>query len=161
MTTLALHLPGQQAVYFSEREATNELRQRLNMSTTTLLAFFKYNAEKEDRREYLYQEFPEHYVYEWNKGWKPRQQRFSIGRMWSASLFNGERYYLQLLLTVVRGVRSFEDLRTVDGVECSTFKAACIALRLLEDDGEWIAMFRDGQAFMTGRAFRHLFALSL
>ena len=31
----------------------------------------------------------------------------------------------------------------------------------LEDDGEWIAMFRDGQAFMTGRAFRHLFALSL
>ena len=40
VTTLALHLPGQQAVYFSEREATNELRQRLDMSTTTLLAFF-------------------------------------------------------------------------------------------------------------------------
>ena len=66
-----------------------------------------------------------------------------------------------MLLTVVRGARSFEDLRTLDGVECPTFKAACIALRHLEDDGEWIAMFRDGQAFMTGRAFRHRFALSL
>ena len=94
VTTLALHLPGQQAVYFSEWEATNELRQRLDISTTTLLAFFKYNAEKEDGRQYLYQEFPEHYVYERNKGWKPRQQRFSIGRIWSASPFNGERYYL-------------------------------------------------------------------
>ena len=70
--------------------------------------------------------------------------------MWSASPFNGERYYLRLLLTVVRGGRSFQDLRTVDGVEYPTFKSACIALRLLEDDGEWIAMFRDGQAFMAG-----------
>jgi len=73
----------------------------------------------------------------------------------------GERYYLRLLLTVVRGARSFEDLRTVDGIQCETFKGACIALRLLEDDGEWIAMFRDAQGFMTGRAFRHLFALAL
>ena len=139
----------------------NDLRARLDMSTTTLLAFFKYNSEKEDGREYLYQEFPEHFVYERHKGWSPRKQRFSIGRMWSASPFNGERYYLRLLLTVVRGARSFEDLRTVDGVEYPTFKGACITLRLLEDDGEWIAMFRDGQAFMTGRAFRHLFALAL
>ena len=136
VTTLAVYLPGQQAVYFSEREATNELRQRLDMSTTSTLAFFKYNAENEDRRQYLYQEFPEHYVYERNKGWKPRQQGFSIGDMWSTSPFNGERYYLRLLLTVVRGARSFEDLRTVDGVKCPTFKAACIALRLLEDNGE-------------------------
>jgi len=73
----------------------------------------------------------------------------------------GDRYYLRLLLTVVRGAKSFEDLRTVDGIQCETFKGACIALRLLEDDGEWIAMFRDAQEFMTGRAFRHLFALAL
>jgi len=94
-------------------------------------------------------------------GWKRRTQRFAIGRMWSASPFMGERYYLHLLLTVVRGTKSFEDVRTVDGIEFPTFKGACIALRLLEDDGEWIAMFRDVQEFMTGRAFRHLFALAL
>ena len=150
VTTLALHLPGHQAVYFSERETSDELRQLLDMSTITLLAFFRYNSVKEDGRQYFYQEFPEHYVYERNMGWKPKKQRFSIGRMWSASPFNRERYYLRLLLTVVRGTRSFQDLRTVDGIEYPTFKSGCIALRLLEDDGEWIAMFRDGQAFMTG-----------
>jgi hypothetical protein len=161
VTTLQLHLPGQQAVYFSEREDPAAIQARLDRSLTTLLAFFKYNSEKADGRQYLYHEFPEHYVYERNKGWKPRTQRFSIGRMWSASPFMGERYYLRLLLTAVRGARSFEDLRTVDGIQCETFKGACIALRLLEDDGEWIAMFRDAQGFMTGRALRHLFALAL
>ena len=64
---LALHHPRQQAVYYSQREASDDLRQRLDMSTTTHLAFFKYNSEKEDGRQYLYQEFPEHYVYEHNK----------------------------------------------------------------------------------------------
>ena len=161
VTTLQLHLPGQQAVYFSESEDPVAIQVRLDRSMTTLLAFFNYNSENVDGRGYLYHEFPEHYVYERKVGWKRRQQGFAIGRMWSASPFQGERYYLRLLLTVVRGARSFEDLRTVDGIEFATFKGGCIALRLLEDDGEWIAMFRDAQEFMTGRAFRHLFALAL
>ena len=46
-------------------------------------------------------------------------------------------------------------------VEYPMLKGACIALRLLEDAGEWIAMFRDSQAFMTERPFRRLFALAL
>ena len=161
VTPLALSLSGQQAVYCSEQETSENLRAHLYMSTTTLLAFYEYNSEKEEGRQYLSQEFPEHYVYERNKGWKTRKQRFSIGRMWSASHFNGEWYYLRLLLTVVDGAISFEDLRRIDGVQYPTFKSACIALRLLEDDGECIAMFRDGSEFITGRAFRPLFALAL
>ena len=73
----------------------------------------------------------------------------------------GERYYLRLLLTVVRGATSFQHLRTVDGLVHPTFKAACVALRLLEDDGEWMAMFTDAREFMTGRALRQLFAMAL
>jgi len=73
----------------------------------------------------------------------------------------GARYYLHLLLTVVRGATSFEHLRTVDGVVHDSFKAACITLRLLEDDGKWIAMFTDGQEFMTGYALRYLLAMAL
>ena len=158
---LALHLPDQQAVYFSENEDPVILRQRMDSSLTTLIAYFKYNSEKADGRGYLYQEFPEYYVYVRKQGWKPRIQRRSIGRMYSASPIMGERYYLRLLLTVVRGATSFENLRTVDGVVYPTFKAACVALRLLEDDGEWIAMFSDAREFMTGYALRQLFAMAL
>jgi len=133
----------------------------MDSSITTLLAYFKYNSEKVDGRGYLYHEFPEHYVYVRKQGWKPRIQRKSIGRMYSASPFMGERYYLRLPPTVVRGATSFEHLRTVDAVLHLTFKAACVALRLLEDDGEWMAMFSDAREFMTGHALRQLFAMAL
>jgi len=161
ITTLSLHLPGQQGIYFPDQESADDLQERLDRSTTTLLAFFKYNSENVDGRLYLYHEFRPHFVYVHNVGWKQRKQQFSICRMWSASPFMGERYYLRLLRTVVRGAKSFEDLRTVDGIQCETFKGACIAFRFLEDNREWIAMFRDAQEFMTGSAFRHLFALAL
>jgi len=75
--------------------------------------------------------------------------------------FQGERYYLHLLLTVVRGGTSLENLKTVDSMVYPTFKGACIALRLLEDDGKWVALFRECDQFMTSRTLRHLFALAL
>ena len=58
----------------------------------------------------------------------------------------GERYYLRLLFTVVRGATSFENLRTVDGIVFPTFKEACISLGLLENDGEWWLNFVKGQS---------------
>jgi len=105
-----------------------------------------------------------HYVYytkENSARWKPREQGCSIGRMYSANPFIRERDYLRLLETIVCGALSFDYLRTVDGVVHPTLKAACVALRLLEDDGEWVALFNDGREFVTGRELRHLFALAL
>jgi len=161
---LALYLPGEQPVYFSEQESPEALQQQMDNSVTTLLAYFKYNSEHLDGREYLYHEFPVHYVYytkEKPARWKSRQQGRSIGRMDLVNPFMGEGYYLRLLLTVVRCTQSLDYLRTVDGVVHATFKAACVALRLLEDDGEWVALFNAGREFMTGRALRQLFALAL
>jgi hypothetical protein len=161
VTHLALHLPGQQPVYFSEHEDLDLIREQIEGSMTTLMAFFAYNEQNEDGREFLYHQFPEHFVYVRKVGWKKRQRGTAVGRMYAASPFMGERYYLRLLLTVVRGATSFENLKTVEGVVYPTFKGACIALGLLEDDGEWVALFREGAEFMTGRALRHLFALAL
>jgi len=158
---LALHLPNEQPIYFWREDDPAILRQHLDDSSSTLLAYFKYNFEKADGRQYLYHEFPLHYVYIRKQGWKVRSRGRSIGRMYSASPFVGARYYLRLLLTVVRGATSFEHLRTIDGFVHTSFKEACIALRLLEDDGEWVAMFTDAKEFMTGHALRHLFALAL
>jgi hypothetical protein len=162
VTHLALHLPGQQPVYFSEHEDLDGIRERIETSMTTLMAFFAYNEQNEDGRQYLYHEFPEYFVYKGKiLGWQKRKRGTAVGRMYSASPFMGERYYLRLLLTVVRGPTSYEHIRTVDGMVYPTFKGACIALGLLEDDGEWVALFREGAEFMTGRALRHLFALAL
>ena len=75
--------------------------------------------------------------------WMLRLKGYSIGRIYFASPNSGERFYLRLLLTVVKGPTSFENLRTVSGVVYDTFKSACVARGLLEDDEEWIQCLRE------------------
>ncbi|PIA65621.1 hypothetical protein AQUCO_00100850v1 [Aquilegia coerulea] len=69
--------------------------------------------------------------------WTPRQDKFSIGRMYFANPNSGERFYLRLLLTVLKGPTSWADLKAFENVRYNTFKEACIARGLLEDDKEW------------------------
>lgn len=157
---LIVHLPNQQPVYFNENAISQDLRDLLDLSESTLTCFFRYNTEHADGRDYLYHEFPEHYVYHKKKSerrWTLRQRGRAIGRMYHCNPHQGERYYLRLLLTVVRGSRSFEDVRTVDEQVHSTFKAACLARRLLDDDGEWISCFTEAVQFSSGKALRSLF----
>ena len=49
-----------------------------------------------------------------------------------------ELFYLQTLLTIVKGPKSFEDLRRISGHDepLPTFHTVCLAQGLLEDDGE-------------------------
>uniref|UniRef100_A0A803MUL1 ATP-dependent DNA helicase n=1 Tax=Chenopodium quinoa TaxID=63459 RepID=A0A803MUL1_CHEQI len=71
------------------------------------------------------------------KRWAQRQERSCIGRLPFVHPNSGERYYLQMLLTKVYGAEYLEDIRTLDGVIHPTFRSACQALRLLDDDNEW------------------------
>lgn len=70
--------------------------------------------------------------------------------MYYCNHFAGEQYYLRLLLTVVRGPSSYENLRTINGVLQPIFQAACIARGLLEDDKEWIHCFEEVTLFTSG-----------
>ena len=92
--------------------------------------------------------------------WTRRQKGHSIGRMYFASPNSGERFYLRLLLTVVKGPTSFESLRTVSGVVYDTFKSACLARGLLEDDEEWIQCLRE-VVMNIGHQLRRLFCIIL
>lgn len=70
--------------------------------------------------------------------------------MYTVSPAAGELFYLRLLLTEFRGPTSFEDLWTFQGVLSETFKGACIARGLLEDDGEWRQCLNEGIAMSSG-----------
>jgi hypothetical protein len=58
--------------------------------------------------------------------------------MYYAHPSSGEHLFLHLLLTTVKGATSFEHLCTVNDVVYGSFKEACFARGLLEDDREWI-----------------------
>ncbi|XP_044598377.1 uncharacterized protein LOC123274709 [Cotesia glomerata] len=54
-----------------------------------------------------------------------------------------ECFYLRLLLVNVTGPLSFQDIRKVNGQQYPTYKDACLALGLLEDDNQWECMLAE------------------
>ena len=131
---LPVHLPNQQYVYFKQGADMNKVKAAANR--TKLTAWFELNADSLEARKFLYHEIPEHY--KWDKSlktWSKRtQSRNSIGRMINITPNAQEAFYLRLLLTKVKGAQSFLDLLTVDDILYKTFREACVARRLLQDD---------------------------
>ena len=78
--------------------------------------------------------------------------------MYAVSPADQELSCLRVLLLHIPGARSFEDLRTVNGVLQDGFRHACIQLNLLDDDSQWIATMQEAAAFRMPSQLRFLFA---
>ena len=155
---LPLHLPKQQPVYFTTGEHEAALEEARNQETM-LTEFFKYNALHET--PYTYLNFPIHFIFDQNRRrWHPQKQRGNsiLGRMYSVSPRDTERYCLRLLLLHVPGPKSFLDLRTFEGQTAATYKEACIIRDLLTDDTEWDRCLSEAGAFHMPSQLRSLFA---
>ena len=63
---------------------------------------------------------------------------------------------MRLLLTKLHGATCFEDIRTIDGVLHPTFKSACMALGLLNDDGEWHDALNEASTWASGVHLRNM-----
>ena len=136
---LPVHLPEQQNVYFRPGNEEDALHRA---TETKLTAWFKLNADPDNgpkARQYLYPDIPKKFVFHKDEAcWKPRKRGDKIiGRMYSVSPRDREKYCLRLLLLHVRGATSYEDLRSVNGVVLGSFQEACIAKGLMENDQEW------------------------
>ena len=161
---LEVHLEGQHVVYFNEGEEQAALVQSKN-KRTKLMAWFAANSRYKNASSIRYVDFPKFFT--WNpkhRSWKPRVQYkilgsspvsydFSgspqnvIGRMYTVSPREGEKYYLRTLLLHVPGATSFQNLLNVNGIIHTSFRDACCALGLLADDAEWQRCLDD--AFAT------------
>ena len=160
---LDVHLPGHQNVYF-EAGQEREAAARTN-NHTKLLQFFEVNRQYPNARHLTYLDLARYFS--WQKGkWTPRKAFLvrraaggeeastnddgpeynfdlenraasTVSRIYTVSLREGERYFLRMLLFHVLGPTSFEDVRTVDGEVYNSFRDACIARGLLQDDSEW------------------------
>ncbi|XP_074299984.1 uncharacterized protein LOC141631180 [Silene latifolia] len=159
---LPVHTPNGQLVRFSENEELANVVADEARAKTMLTEFFKANSSMEDSQRYLYSEFPEHFV--WNdkkKFWKPRDRGVVVGRVAHASPGEGERYYLRLLLAHVRGPKSFEDLKTVDGICCVSFQEAALKRGILKEDNAADMCMDEAVQVKMPNALRRLFATIL
>ncbi|WKX98137.1 hypothetical protein Q1695_013657 [Nippostrongylus brasiliensis] len=170
---LQVHLPNFQTVAFlpgAERAALERAASR----NTTLTAWFQLNAEYDrlqlegalpspDARTLLYNEVPTHFTFNSASGkWKKRQRGSrQIGRMYTVSPKQLDRFHLRLLLLNRVNMRSFEDLRTVDGVTHGSFGDAARALHLLHDDIHYTACLEEAAQFGMPSELRSIFTYML
>ena len=149
---LAVHLPEQQLITFRDDGDLQQVLTHANSHITTLIAWFKENALNPAAHNYRYIDFPLYYIWDSsNHKWNIRKNSTStIGRLYMVQPSEGERYYLHILLTHVRGASSFNHLKTVNGHIYETFKEACIQLGLLQDDSEWNACLTEASNIKIG-----------
>ncbi|OMO89802.1 DNA helicase PIF1, ATP-dependent [Corchorus capsularis] len=106
----------------------------------------------------------------WNttRGFQPRENgkerrssRRAIGRVYTVSPIEGERFYLRILLNNARGAKSFQDLLTVNGIVYPTFKQTAERRGLLENDDSIRQFLLEATTFRMPSALRRLFVTLL
>ncbi|XP_074377092.1 uncharacterized protein LOC141718612 [Apium graveolens] len=103
-----------------------------------LEAWFVANSEFPQAQNFTYSDFPTQFT--WIKKtakWKLRQRGDVVGRLAEVHATTGELFHLRMLLLRCKGALSFSQLRTIDGTTYDTFKEACGALGLLNNDKQW------------------------
>ncbi len=159
---LEVHTEGHHTVHNRESE---EMPAALREPQTKLTELFKANTTYPGAHHLRYDEFDRFFTWNRKyKVWKsraklrrrgtrgagqssagaavPSEYNFEgsretiIGRMYTVSPREGERYVLRLLLLHVAGATSYADMRTVDGEERSLFRQACSRQGLLADDAD-------------------------
>ncbi|XP_022007909.1 uncharacterized protein LOC110907201 [Helianthus annuus] len=159
---LSFHLPGQQNVVYGADDDIDEVLNKPSVASTMFLSWMKCNERLPEARNLTYVEFPSKFVFKLStRSWDIRKRHPSIGRIHSVFPSAGEAYYLRILLNKVKGPKSFEDIRTVNGTWYPTFRDACYALGLLDDDNEYIEAIKEANVYGSATYLRTLFGTML
>ncbi|XP_024013983.1 uncharacterized protein LOC112088061 [Eutrema salsugineum] len=159
---LPFHLPNQQMVIYNEDDPGDEVINCVSVGTSKFIAWMECNDKYELARTLTYAQLPTRFV--WNNPnriWTPRSRRVALGRITYVPIGAGEAYYLRLLLNLVKGPRSFDDIKTVNKVLHSSFKDACYAYGLLNDDKEYIEAINEAGLWLSVNYLRRLFVILL
>ncbi|XP_019170957.1 PREDICTED: uncharacterized protein LOC109166458 [Ipomoea nil] len=159
---LSFHLPDCQSVIFDDDDSIERVLSHPTVAQSMFTAWFEANKKYQDARLLTYIEMPNKFVWKRNvREWHPRKRGYSVGRIFYVPPGSGEIYYLRCLLNIVRGPISFEEIKTFNGVTHLTFKDACYARGLLDDDKEYIDAINEASHWSSGHSLRKLFVILL
>jgi hypothetical protein len=163
ITRLAYHLPADNLVIFDPSDGIQDVLDDLDSGYSMLTAFFQSCENNPAVTEDLpYADAPSILTYYKSgdkKGWQIRQRGMSLGRLYFARPNQGERYYLRMLLHIVKTPKSYEHfadvrertaLADVPGGMC---RSGAIG-------GRWrmASMMSEAAGCQTGPQYRQLFA---
>ncbi|GKA77541.1 hypothetical protein Tco_0784002 [Tanacetum coccineum] len=145
-------------VYFRDNDAPEVIAERISSSKTNFTEWMVANQKYPEGRCLTYVDYPT--MFTWHddiKAWKPQESGKCIDRIYYVTPAMGEKFYLRMLLNIMRGARSHEEIRTVNRVVYPTYMATCKAYHLLGDDTEWIDTIRSGSQWQRGLQLIDLF----
>ena len=135
---LPFHLPNEQPVLFDETESIDYVLEKEQNNTSKFLKWMERNKTDTNAQKFLYVDFPKEYVWKsQERVWEPRKRGSSIGRIHQVPASWGEMFYLRILLNKIRGVQDWKDLKEYNDVVYPTYREACYARGLSQDDKEY------------------------
>jgi hypothetical protein len=157
----------------NEDEAKTAALDALDKGTVTPLTSFFHICSMDNNdgalaRTLHYDSMPKHFI--WNRSKKCWERRThlnealtNIGRIRTVqpTPASMEQFYARMLLYVVKGPTSFANLRTYKEKEHSTYKEACFARGLIEDDNEWTLALEEAAQCQSSAQMRQLFVVIL
>jgi hypothetical protein len=156
------HLIGENSVYFTDNQQVEHVLEKPSVTESMFTSWLEANAKYAAARQLTYGEFVTQFVYVKKKRcWTPRKKGYTIGRLIWVPPCTGELYYLRMMLTVLKGPISYEDIKKVAGIQLKTFREACFAMGFLGDDKEFIGAIKEASHWGTGRVLRFLFVTLL
>jgi hypothetical protein len=109
-----------------------------------------------------YSNFPSKWVWQnKDKEWTLRKKGRCVGSIFYSHPASSERFYLRMLLNIIKGPQSFEEIKTVNNVVYPTFKLACYVFCLLDDDKEWHDALNQTFHWASRKQFHELFVTML
>lgn len=134
---LPLHLPNGNCTLELDNISNDDIEETQNKKLM-LIKYFELNKTNEIAKSLLYSDIPKYFTWhKVEKTWKPRKSFFNvIGRVQTIYPQNVELFHLKILLSNVKGATTYECLKTYNNKTYSTFKDACLARGLIQDDKE-------------------------
>ncbi|KAM0844699.1 hypothetical protein ACQ4PT_056882 [Festuca glaucescens] len=159
---LPVHLPGMNTVRFYDDADLTKINDSNFLRKTKLTEWFVANDLFPQARSLTYCDFPTKWTWDSEqRSWHERGGGERIGRIYYVQPNVGELYYLRILLMIVKGATSYEDIKTYEGRTYLFFKEACAARGLLGDDTEWYRAFDEAVIWGFGPRLRQLFVTML
>lgn len=156
---LTFHDKGKQPIFIKDGETAEDVLSRKTLHDTMFQSYFDLNKISEKATDLLYEEIPNKFT--WNKSKKFFTERktktFAIGRINFVPNSIEDDYHLRILLNCTRGATCWEDFKKVNGVIHKSYRDACFARGLLDDDKEYINGIQEAVFFCSRNYVRKLF----
>lgn len=155
---LFFHLEGENFVYYNDYGVIGEILENSSVKESTFTSWMEANKTYLEAKNLTYSKFISKFVYDKRyRHWRSCKRGYIIGILLWVPPSKWELYYLRIMLTLIRGLTFYKDIKYVSGKVCGSFRVACFEMEFIEDDNEYVATIEEEKDWGSGPFLRNLF----